>query len=289
MADGNMTLSQAFEKAANAEGTQEGMAKGEGTESTAGSDTTESETGESSDSESSSGTGTATEKAGDEVVEIEASAEEVNNALAFYRSLGKPETRDKTLQILAAQAGYDLNKKSEAEQFAKDTKALFKEELGDAYDLLNGDGLANAVDKLIANRINEATKPLTDKLTLAEVRAEEAKVTTEMNAFFKAHNIKEADRDAVAMKMTEKMRSLPPGPDINVRTYLDDIYSLTHPSEKSARDVKKVITRIKENASELKNSGSTADESRIKKGPGKLPTLEESVNAAFRGEKFDFD
>jgi hypothetical protein len=229
-------------------------------------------------------------------VEVEASPEEVRNALNLLRQLNDPAQAEATFEYLAKQGGYDLTKKTEVKALARDSKAILKEKLGDHYDILNGEKIAEALDEIVQERLKTATKPLEENQRLAAQAENERQADAAMQSFFKRAGIDEKMevREELAGKMMKKMEKLPPARGTNVDEYLDDIYKLVAPPaepKKVEREVtKKVVDRINKNAKEAKASGegSGIDESRIKVG-SKNPSLDEAVRAGFEGKRFDFD
>jgi hypothetical protein len=108
-----------------------------------------------------------------------------------------------------------------------------------------------------------------------------------MDSFFKRHDIATADREAICGDMMKKMSKMPATPETPIDEYLDDIYSLVNKGRGEARTVKKTVEKIAKNAKERNSSGDGgSDDDRIKKG-SHMPSLDEAVKAAFRGEKLD--
>jgi hypothetical protein len=227
------------------------------------------------------------EETPDEVVEIDASAEDIRSALALQRALNDPNKAKATIEELAKIGGYDLSKKQEVKQLQRDTKTILKEKLGDSYDLLSGDALAAAFDILLEGRVKEITEPALTKLAEAEVQANTQKANTAMDALWVRNNISDPKvREEVAGRMLRKMEAMPASAGTDINEYLDDIYTVVNRDTEKARTVKKVITKIKTNAHEVvRTSGEgSPDDERVRSG-SKLPSLKESVSAAFRGEK----
>jgi len=226
----------------------------------------------------------------DDVVEIDASPEEIRNALNLMRALANPETASQTMQELAQVTGYKLETKKQVQQFERDVKTVLKEKLGDSYDLLSGDKLAEAFDALLEERVGKITKPVLERIENTERAANEQKANAAMDALWARTNITDkAQREKIAGKMVEKMKVLPAGPATDISSYLDDIYSLVTRDTEAARTVKKTVTKIKNNAKDARTSGdgnNGTDDKRVHTG-SKLPSIREAVAAAFRGEKLE--
>lgn len=231
------------------------------------------------------------EKDEDEYLEIDASPEEIQNALNIVRALSNKETAAQTMEELAQVTGYKLETKQEVKKFAKDVKSVLREKLGDAYDLLSGDKLAEAFDALLEDRVGAITKPVLERIEQSERAANEQKANAAMDALWARHNITDkTQREKLSGRMMEKMKNLPAGPGTDVTSYLDDIFSLVTRDTEKARTVAKTVTKIKKNAQDVSRTsgdgGSGADEKRVKIG-SRLPTLKESIAAAVRNERFE--
>lgn len=221
-------------------------------------------------------------------VEIEATPEEINNALTFFRALSDPKQRQETLEYLAKTGGYDLTKRQERQQLLRDTKSILKEKLGDTYELISGDGLAEALDALVDAKVEKLTKPAIEEIERTRLAAQQEKANAEMDSFFKRHDIPTDKRDTVAEQMLSKMKFMPPTADADLKSYLDDIYTLASKSRSETKVIKETVKRIEQNAKDLRGSGDGGDDNRIRKG-SKLPSLNEAISAAVRGEKFSDD
>lgn len=226
----------------------------------------------------------------DDVVEIDASPEEIKNALNLMRALANPETASQTMQELAQVTGYKLETKKQVQQFERDVKTVLREKLGDSYELLSGDKLAEAFDALLEERVGKITKPVLERIENTERAANEQKANAAMDALWARTNITDkAQREKIAGKMVEKMKVLPAGPATDISSYLDDIYSLVTRDTEAARTVKKTVTKIKNNAKDARTSGdgnTGTDDKRVHTG-SKLPSVKEAVAAAFRGERLE--
>jgi tripartite-type tricarboxylate transporter receptor subunit TctC len=108
-----------------------------------------------------------------------------------------------------------------------------------------------------------------------------------MNDFFKRNDIPENKQEEVAGKMFAKFQTMPATPNTPVDSYLDDIYFITHREATAVKTVKSTVKKINDNAKERNSSGEgTGNEDRIKSGSA-MPSLDESVRAAFKGVRLD--
>ncbi len=217
--------------------------------------------------------------------EIDADSTEVKNALVFYRALNDPTQRGDLVKTLAQVSGYDLTKKEQATQLNKDIKSILREKLGDNYEILSGDKLAEAFHEALELKVKEAVEPALAKISKAEVAENNRKADSAMTDFFKRNDISKDQQEAVSKKLFEKMQVMPAGPNSDVNSYLDDLYFLTHRDRVATKTVKNTVEKIKENAKERNSSGEgTGNEDRIKRGSA-MPSLDEAVRAAFRNER----
>jgi len=223
-----------------------------------------------------------------EITEIEGDPEEINNALVLFRSLNNPAERVKLIENLAAAGGYDLTKKSEVKQLERDARAILKEKLGANYDILNGDALSDAFEELVSARVEKLTKPVLDRVTAAEVKANESLANKAMEDFFERHEITGREKEVISEKMFAKMQTMPATPKTNVTEYLDDLYTIVSKGKTETTAVKRMVVKINKNAKDsnrLSGEG-TGNEDRFKEG-SRMPDLDESVRAAFAGKKLN--
>ena len=151
--------------------------------------------------------------------------------------------------------------------------------------------MASAIDSIVAEKVSEATKPLKEEVERSSRTANDKSANDAMESFWTRHKVADKEREPLAEKMYKTMQKVVAGPDVSVEEYLDTLYKLVGPSESSDtnKQVKKVIDRMKENANDLHNKsgdGGTDDSKRIAKG-SPLPTLDEAVKSAVRGERLE--
>ena len=226
----------------------------------------------------------------DDTFEIDADETEIKNALSLYRSIVDPQTRPNVIAQLAERSGYDLKQPKQVQQFTEDLTAIIKEGLGDQYDLLSGDRLEkilNGYGEVINKRIEKSLKPLTDKVQKYEMDLQAQAANAALSSLWNRHNIPAGDRPKISDAMTKKMKLIAPG-DASVDEYLDDIYTLVQRDAEKARAVKTTVRKITENAKDVNRTSGDggSDTGRIKTG-SRLPSIHESVSAAFRGEKLE--
>ena len=225
----------------------------------------------------------------EEVVEFDASPETIRNALALFESLNNPAERAKFIQTVAEAAGFDLTKKQDQKEVKKGMKDLLKHHLGDAYDILQGDALAAAIEAAVKNEIGDKVGEIDKKLTERERKDNEKFANDAMDRFFKRNDIKQNDREKVAEALMKKFKVMAPTPGSDIDEYLDDIYAVTQRSAERTKVVKKTVDKIKKNAEERETSGEgSGNDERIKKGSHR-PSLDEAVRAAMRNEKLDLN
>lgn len=225
----------------------------------------------------------------EETFEIDASAEEIGNALALFRSIADPKTRIGVLQQLAKQGGYDLGKPQQVEQLADDITAILRESLGDSYDLLAGDKLGKALEKVLESKVKKLTDPILERISNAEKLHYQQQSAAALNNLWSRHQVPEGQREKIAGQMMAKMKQLPPSTDTLADEYLDDIYHLVQRDTDRARTVKTTVKKIQQNAQDATRKGASGeggDEKRIKTG-SRLPSVKESVAAAFRNERLE--
>lgn len=297
MADTNLSLvasvADAIKKEAEGEGTNKEGAdgsdngSGEGTDKGAKDD--KSGTGDGTPDGTDKGTKKEdTEGEDDGVIEIDASPEEINNALALFRSIANPQTRSAALAEIARNAGIKLETKADETKLAKDVATVLKEALGDSFELLSGDKLAVGLERIIKQEAQKLLDPVLSRLNEAEATRYKGEADNALSELWKRQKIDDPKvREQISGKMLAKMKVMPASKDANANEYLDDIFALVHKGDSDSRQVRDKITRIKTNAKETQRvSGEGGDEKRIKTG-SKLPSVHESVQAAMRGERLE--
>lgn len=220
--------------------------------------------------------------------EFDASPEELRNALSLFRSIADPKTRKDALKQIAQNSGINLETKADERALEKSISDILREQLGDSYELLSGDKLGAALERIVSGEVTKATKPLLDRVTQSERAQAERQANTAMDDLWKRKEVSDPKkREEISGRMMQKMKNMPPGEGASSEEYLDDIFSLVNRDEEVARGVKDRVTRIRTNAKDVsRTSGEGTEEKRVKMGSN-MPSVKESVAAAFRGERFE--
>ena len=224
----------------------------------------------------------------DDLFEVDASQEEIGHALALHRAISDPKTRAGIIAQLAEKAGVDLTKPKEVKQMASDLTEILKESLGDSYDLLSGPQLAIAIEKAIRIKLEQVVKPITEKLAEREAKEAQDNADSAMAQLWDRQKVEAKDRPKIAELMMKKMKQIAPGDGANAHEYLDDIYSLVQRDVEKARAVKTTVKRITQNAQDVNRTSGDGgtDDTRVKTG-SRLPSIRESIEAAYRNERLE--
>ena len=220
-------------------------------------------------------------------VKVEPTAEEIarneriDKALRLYEALEDPNIGRSVVEELARKAGVIGHEQGKSEkQITKSVVDVLKESLGAEYEFL-ADKLAVGIDTIVKQTVAEQIKPVQAQTNEAIERAVKADVDSayaQMEAKFK--DFKDFDKE-----MTELSKELPYTGDYPMERYLERLYKLVTADKKEAKVIKQTVDKINKNAQELRDSSTEVQETRVKSG-SKLPSLNEAVAAAFRGEKF---
>lgn len=224
-------------------------------------------------------------KPADTSVEVDASPDEIKAALSLSRSLSDPTQRAELLKFLAESQGFDLHTKRGQAAAKRGIKEILQDKLGSSFQLLEGDRLAEGLEEIISNAVAEKTADLKAQVKLTAEQANQQRANTEMESFFTRHKIGDKDRESVASAIMQKAEKFRPSDDVKIQDYLDDLYGLINIDNTKAREIKDRNSRIERTAKEFSNSGKGGVGERTR--PNRNPTLNESIEAAMRGEKFD--
>ena len=295
MADSNLSLREAVEKAAAEQGITEDNPeqsshneeikpnKKQDPPAKSSSESKEDEDGESGTDEKGQ-KADLEDKTEEEPEELDdAEAEEIQQALSILRALKDPKTQKDLVKDFAVRLGLisetqDLSKKDE-----KDLSTLITDELGQDYPDLKES--ITKIAKAIEDKTSKEIKSLKEELA-AEKRANaEKSFTEEYTTFLKTNKISEAE----SALMLKEMKELPPGSNITVTSYLNKIYKLAVGDSKigSKKILDQNARRTENQRGQVKNLSSGADDMKRIKVGSRLPTLHESVEAAARGELFE--
>lgn len=182
------------------------------------------------------------------------------------------------------EAGLDPTSRQEVKEAKKDTVSYLKSALGDTYSDF-AEVLGPAFDKLLNDKLEEHTKPLRDQVMSQQQALAERQADAAMEAFHARHKTVKADREALEKSMEVKIRQMPAAGDQSIDEYLDDIYYLVSRQKSETKAVKETVDKINRNAKDGSRLSGVETE-RVNRG-SHLPTLDEAVRAAYRGEKID--
>lgn len=233
-------------------------------------ETEESTQEEAAEEEISEETSEETSEDGEEEGEEELSAEQLKQAKGLYKLLTNPETSVAAIQSLVNKAGYTLAElkdasKSEKQDIASDILGIFKETLGDDFDLLGGSKLAEALAKVLDTRV----KPLQTKLEQAEFDARKKEVDTALDwAYDKLPGFKENES-----LIADKMSAYPYSGKVSYKTYLKEIYAIVTASTSQKRS-ERAASNLKTDVKASKSVRSSATK------PAKSMSLEEAIEMA---------
>lgn len=211
-------------------------------------------------------------------------AEEQKAALNIYNLLNDPKTAPSVVKMLAESLGLKIDTPQTQQTQPTQTKEPTIEEiiannLGEEYRFL-APNLAKAITQVIDLRV-----------TPIQRRVDESRAEVEFNtAITKLNETSKGDFQKHESAILQLMDRLKPGAGVSVHDYLNELYTLAKGkspiSTAPASQVQQVVDRMQKNAQENLPSPSAATENRVIKGPA-LPTLEESIAAALKGERFE--
>lgn len=200
-------------------------------------------------------------------------------ALQLYESLRDPTTAAATIAALAAQAGINLGAPSAAREVKKDLLTRMREKVPEEQRFLV-DSLAPAINELINEHMQEVVAPLAvqqEQLQIAEAR-------NQYDSAFNKLEKKFEDARKFEKEMNELANKFPVSPNVNLEEYMEGLYKIASSDKQSEKAVNRVVNRVNKTSREVPIKNTNVDETSIKKG-SKLPTLNEAVKAAMRGEK----
>lgn len=255
--------------------------KQESTEEITTSNKSSEETSENNDSAESTTKGTSTETS-ENVIEVDASPEEINQALALMKNMTNPETQRQFVENMAQQLGI-IQKETGASktEIKNQTLDILNKHLGEENSYLS-EQLAGAIDELLDIKVN---KPLSQ--TKLEQKAQEVK--TEVDRVYEKMSTAHSDFQALEPKIVELMAEISPGPKATMESYLERLYNIAKGNspvvdvkKEANKQTAKTIAKITKNAKETaKNVSSDVDEARVQKGSHR-PTAREAVLNAMK-------
>lgn len=220
-----------------------------------------------------------TPESDDEPEVEEFTAEQLAHAKQLYKRLSNPSTSVATIQHMVKQAGFTLAEAqgasvSEKKEIVFDILEVFKEELGDDFDLLSGAKLAQAMSKVLDFKVSEALKPLQTKLDQAENDSRKKDVDKALDWAYSNLEGFKTNESLIA----EKMQSYPFTGKTSYNTYLSEMHALATSGAATKR-----TERAKTNAgNDVKASKSVRPSATT---PSKAMSLDEAIELAFASVK----
>ena len=203
---------------------------------------------------------------------------EMDQALGLFNLLRNPETAPRAAEMLARQFGIIKDPPVKAEQ-PPGIKDIIAASLGPEYAFL-----AEKLGPAMEQAIGSAMAPHIRQTQMNQIQAEFTEARRDLDVATKGDFVK---NEAAIIKMMDRMR---PADGVPIKDYLNDLYTLAKSSKSqsqvSRETAGKVVSQIKQNASERLPSPSAVPETKMVKGPNR-PTLAESIAAAVRGERFE--
>lgn len=201
-------------------------------------------------------------------------SEQIAHAKALYRQLSDPKTAISTIANMVKRAGYTLTelKNADAQErkdIVTDVADIFKEELGDDFELVAGDKLSKAVAKLLDAKVAEALKPLETKLLEAEYAQRKEKVD---KALEWAYDTLEGFKQNESL-IAEKMQTYPYNGKGSYQSYLTEMHALVT-SGAAQKRTQRAETNLKNDVKASKSVRSSATK------PTKAMSLDEAIEMA---------
>lgn len=208
---------------------------------------------------------------------------ETQQALQLLKALQNPETAKDTLAFLNSQINKTTEKTGETKQaVAKDVITLLRENTSEQYHFLV-DNLAKGIEAVINQKVQEGISPVksaVDNATLAQSAKEVDAATT---AFQKEHRIKD-ETDPIWVEIAKLSGELPWNGKGDIGTYLGRLHTIATKGQAETDKIVKTVKKIEENAGDLSLKSSEVTDARVTRG-SKLPSLDEAVRSAFKGER----
>jgi hypothetical protein len=205
---------------------------------------------------------------------------EQERAINVYKLLNDPKTAPGVVRMLAEQLGIVQTIQQSTTEVPKEPTIadVIGNALGEEYQFL-APKIAAGIEKAIELRLT----PVQQQLVQNQARNEFERAYNELNSATGGDFVKHEQ------KIVALMDVLKPGKDVPVKDYLNHLYSIAKGAPTPAppsQQVRQIVNRMEKNAQANLPSPSAATEQRVIKGPN-LPTLEESILAAVRGEVFE--
>lgn len=220
-----------------------------------------------------------TPESDDEPEVEEFTAEQLAHAKQLYKKLSNPATSVATIQQMVKSAGFTLTEAKEAtvaekKEIVFDILEVFKEELGDDFELLSGSKLAQAMSKVLDFKVAEALKPLQTKLEQAENDSRKKDVDKALDWAYSNLEGFKANESLIA----EKMQSYPFTGRTSYNTYLSEMHALAT-SGAATKRTERAKTNAKDDVKASKSVRPSATT------PSKAMSLDEAIELAFASVK----
>lgn len=210
--------------------------------------------------------------AGDLVTE-ELSESQLKEAQTLYKALLNPELRGGIVAALAEQAGIlrnqPLETKTEVKEAKKNIAAIIEEALPE-YP-----GLATKLGPVIESIIESERSERNSEMETIHAQNVEREVISELDLLAKETK---GESRKFEVKMNQLMTDFTPGPNVSVKSYLRNLYTLATASNTKAKVSSEMADKIRKNANNaadrLKTSTGTA---RTYELPNKKMSLNESI------------
>lgn len=203
------------------------------------------------------------------------------NALLLLTALENPTTGADTIIDLAKRFGLEITQKTTPKAVTKTLIDELKEGIPPEQHFLI-DSLGPAIQKIVSKQLEEAVKPVTqqnNEILLAQAKNEVDAAFNRMEKVFPDFRKFEKEMDTLADKF-------PRGQQTDFDEWLTGLYKLATANKKEAKSVAAVVGRINKNDREAKPASTQVEDSVVKRG-SKLPTLNEAIAAAKRGERLE--
>lgn len=230
---------------------------------------TESETPEKTEETTETG-----EKKETKVSEPDA---KTKRALEFYEALTGPNGM-KVLEQVAKQFDMRLTTEKDVEKVVNKAASIFQQELGEDYEFL-----APKLEKAVDRYIKEKVEP---QIEAAKVSSAENRYNQAIDNFYRRNGIPKEERAEVYKELDKASKRLGLVDGESLDDYLDDLYTLVSTKNTGLKEKIERATKIRRNLDEEEVPPYGSGEFSIKPGP-KNPTIEEAVEAAARGIKWE--
>lgn len=205
-------------------------------------------------------------------------------ALNLADQLADPTTGPQLIEFLHQQFVKKSEETGKSEkQVAKDFVSILKNKVSPEYHFLI-EAIGPALEDVVNKSVEERVTPLKDNFNKEVERRVGESIDSEISHFMKENKIK-GEEDPIWVEMNKLQKEMPMGEGVNVQTYLSRLHTLATKDSLESNVVKKTVSKINKNAEDIKIMSSEALGTQVSKG-SRLPSLSESIAAAFKGERF---